>query len=671
MNEQLKIIISATVDKLKQEVNKASKTVKDFSKSTETEGKKVNKAFDKMGEAAKKAGAAISKAFVAGTAAAVAGVAALTGSAIKAYAEYEQLVGGVDTLFKDSSKKLQEYAANAYKSAGMSANQYMELTTSFSAALIQSLGGDTEAAVKYADMAITDMADNANKMGTSMESIQNAYQGFAKQNYTMLDNLKLGYGGTKEEMQRLLKDAEKIAGVKFDISSYSDVVEAIHVVQKELGITGTTADEAYRTINGSVNMTKASWSNLVRGIADDNADFQKLIDDFVESFGYAAQNIIPRIEIALNGVAQLIETLLPIIIARVPEVINNMLPQILESAVNIVMALIDGIILTLPVLLETFIGIVPMLIEKITEVLPELINLGVQLIVSLLEGVSQMLPEVILAIVELIPMIVDTLVENIPVLLDAAIQFFTALIDAIPIILPELINMLPEVVDKVATTLIDNLPVLMDAALELFMALVEAIPQILPDLLVAISKVLDTLLNKVLEAVPDLLSAGMDLIVGVAKGMVQAIPSIVAACGNIVAQIGKFLVDAVKKIMKFEWSLPKLKLPHVSIHGSFSLVPPSIPSFSIAWYAKGGVFDNPTLFPYGGSIGGLGEAGAEAIVPLENNTEWLDKIAERLSEKSGTTPIILQVDGKTFAQTSISTINQLTRQSGKLELNLY
>ena len=203
-----------------------------------------DQASDKISSLSSKLGSGLATAAKVGAAAvAAAGTAivAIGKQAVEQYAEYEQLVGGVETLFKQSSDVVQQYAANAYKTAGMSANEYMETVTSFSASLLQSLGGDTEAASKYADMAITDMSDNANKMGTSMESIQNAYQGFAKQNYTMLDNLKLGYGGTKEEMQRLLDDAEKLSGVEYDISSYADIVDAIHVVQTEMGITGTTA----------------------------------------------------------------------------------------------------------------------------------------------------------------------------------------------------------------------------------------------------------------------------------------------------------------------------------------------------------------------------------------------------------------------------------------------
>ena len=277
------------------------------------------------------------------------GIAALTKSSIDGYAEYEQLVGGVETLFKQSADVVQQYAANAYKTAGMSANEYMETVTSFSASLLQSLDGDTTAAAEKANLAITDMSDNANKMGTSIEMIQNAYQGFAKQNYTMLDNLKLGYGGTKEEMQRLLDDAEKLSGQKFDLSSYGDIVDAIHVVQTEMGITGTTAKEASTTISGSVDSAKAAWQNLVTGIADGNADVGELTDNFVESVETAAGNILPVVD-------TVIENLLNVLEEKGPDIINGgarlfgkiaagaikSIPTIISSIPDIIDAIVQG-----------------------------------------------------------------------------------------------------------------------------------------------------------------------------------------------------------------------------------------------------------------------------------------------------------------------------------------
>ena len=244
------------------------------------------------------------------------------------YADYEQLVGGVDTLFKESSSTVQQYAANAYKTAGMSANEYMGQVTSFSASLLQGLGGDTEAAAKYADMAMTDMSDNANKMGTDMGRISDAYQGFAKQNYTMLDNLKLGYGGTKTEMERLLKDASKIAGVEFDIDNYNDVIEAIHVMQTQMGITGTTALEAEHTISGSINMLKASWTNLLTGILDDNADMGKLLEEMFSSVMAVVKNLIPRFGVLFKRLFQQLPEAMVDAISSLPDMLLPFLQKL-------------------------------------------------------------------------------------------------------------------------------------------------------------------------------------------------------------------------------------------------------------------------------------------------------------------------------------------------------
>lgn len=311
----------------------------------------VGKAKGKMSTLAsgvKNGLATVAKVGAAAVSAGVAGVAALTKMGVEGYAQYEQLTGGVETLFKTSSDAVMKYAENAYKTSGMSANQYMETVTSFSASLIQSLDGDTAKAAEVADMAITDMSDNANKMGTSIEMIQNAYNGFAKGNFTMLDNLKLGYGGTQEEMKRLLKDAEAISGIKYDISSFADVSEAIHVMQEEMGIAGTTAREAASTIEGSLSMMKGAWQNLVVGMADENANMDVLINNFVESTAIAAQNLIPRIEQTLAGIGQLITAMAPIIAEALPVLVESLLPVIITAGISLITALANAIVQALP-----------------------------------------------------------------------------------------------------------------------------------------------------------------------------------------------------------------------------------------------------------------------------------------------------------------------------------
>ena len=314
-----------------------------------------DQASDKISGLSSKLGNGLKTAAKIGTAAvAAAGTAivAIGKQAIEQYADYEQLVGGVETLFKQSSDTVMSYAENAYKTAGLSANEYMETVTSFSASLLQSLDGDTAAAAEKANLAITDMSDNANKMGTDMEMIQNAYQGFAKQNYTMLDNLKLGYGGTKEEMQRLLEDAEKLSGIEYDISSYADIVDAIHVVQTEMGITGTTAKEASTTIQGSLSSMKGAWKNLLVGMADDNADFGQLVNNLVDSAVTVGENIIPRVEQTIQGLATFISSASDTIIPLVVDTIANNLPMIISAGVDLVVSLAGALIDAIPELLK-------------------------------------------------------------------------------------------------------------------------------------------------------------------------------------------------------------------------------------------------------------------------------------------------------------------------------
>lgn len=421
--------------------------------------------FGKVGSAASTVGKGIfnvatnvAKVSVAATTAGAAAVSALTTLAVNSYADYEQLVGGVETLYKTSADKVQQYAADAYKTAGLSANEYMNTATTFAAALVSSLGGDTEQAAELANTAIGDMSDNANKMGTDMESIQNAYNGFSKQNYTMLDNLKLGYGGTKQEMQRLLDDANKLNAAqgnytKYSIDSYADVVSAIHDVQNAMGITGTTSKEASTTIQGSVNATKSAWSNLVTGIADDNANFEQLISNFVDSATTAASNIIPRIEAALNGAAKLIESLVPPIMAELPSLIETVLPQLAQSAVNIVQTLVTGIsanaaqlidsaiqIITvlgngiyqmLPTVAQSALQIVLTLVSKLNENLPQMLDTAGQMLIAFVEGVSEHLPDIMLAAASIVETLLTYFIEHLPDIVEGAMQMGDAVIDGI------------------------------------------------------------------------------------------------------------------------------------------------------------------------------------------------------------------------------------------------
>ncbi len=383
VSNSIKVTITGDASSLNKTMKEATASVEDFQEGTEKTGSKARSILKGIG-----VGAA-----AAATAAAAMAVS-VAKAAVEGYANYEQLVGGVETLFKDSADQVQKYASEAYKTAGLSANAYMEQATSFSASLLQGLGGDTKAAADYANQAIIDMADNANKMGTSIESIQNAYQGFAKQNYTMLDNLKLGYGGTRGEMERLIEDANKVKEANGEmadltIDNFADMVEAIHIIQSEMGITGTTAEEASSTIQGSIASLKASWENLLVGMADENANMDQLIGQFVESASTAAQNLLPRIEQTLLGVAQLIEKLAPIIIEKLPGMIQTLLPAFLNAAMQILKALVKA----LP-------DILTMLIMAIVDFLtdPETIMLIIEAAVTLFMGLVEAIPRILGAI---------------------------------------------------------------------------------------------------------------------------------------------------------------------------------------------------------------------------------------------------------------------------------
>lgn len=337
----------------------------------------------------------LGNAIVSGVKAVASGIKSLISGAIEGYGEYEQLVGGVETLFKDSAGTVEEYAKNAYQTAGLSANEYMETVTSFSASLLQSMGNDTEAAAKKADRAITDMSDNANKMGTDMQSIQNAYQGFAKQNYTMLDNLKLGYGGTKEEMQRLIDDANALNAAQgnytnYSIESYADIVDAIHTVQTEMGITGTTALEASTTIEGSIGAMKAAYANFVTGLGNDNADISELSSQLIQSVGTVAENVLPVVETVLKNIAETVQRDGPEMIKKFVSYAIEKLPEVISLGLQMVISLVKGIAQNIPQLVTSVLNMMATIVKTIWESLPDIIEVGKNIVRGLWEGIKAM-----------------------------------------------------------------------------------------------------------------------------------------------------------------------------------------------------------------------------------------------------------------------------------------
>lgn len=335
----------------------------------------------------------LSNAIMAGIKAVASGIKSLVSGAVESYGEYEQLVGGVETLFGTSAQKVQDYASSAYKTAGLSANEYMETVTSFSASLLQSMGNDTEAAAEKANLAITDMSDNANKMGTDMSSIQNAYQGFAKQNYTMLDNLKLGYGGTKTEMERLIADANALNAAQgnytnYSIESYADIVDAIHTVQTEMGITGTTALEASTTIEGSINGMKSAYANFVTGLGDQNADIGALTEQLIESAGTVAENVLPVIENVVESIGQAVKEQGPEMITKFVAYATEKLPDVLKLGLQLVLSLVKGLAQNLPQLVQGTLKMVDTIVKAFVDSLPDIIEVGKDIVRGVWEGIT-------------------------------------------------------------------------------------------------------------------------------------------------------------------------------------------------------------------------------------------------------------------------------------------
>ena len=544
---------------------------------------------------------AVGKFSAAAVAAGATAVAALTKSAVESYADYEQLVGGVETLFKDSAGIVQEYAANAFQTAGLSANDYMETVTGFSASLLQSVGGDTEEAARIADQAITDMADNANKMGSSMESIQNAYQGFAKQNYTMLDNLKLGYGGTKQEMERLLADAEKLSGVHYDISNLNDVYEAIHVVQGELGITGTTAEEASTTIQGSAAAMKAAWQNMLTGIADENADFDGLINNLVESVATFGENILPRIETALSGVGKLISGLAPIIVEALPGLVENVLPGFIDAIMEVVNSIVEVIPEVMPVLIQALVDIVIQLIECLAENLPTIIEAIIQgleqimnslaenlptiisgitemllqviqviinnapqflqaylnLLLSFTQAALQALPQIIAALPTLINGIIDFFKQSIPMVMDGFIQLMTSLCEALPEIIAAITEVLPQLIDGIISGIVALIPLIIDCGIQLFVALIENVSMIISKICDALPDLINGVIEGILSHLDEIIECGVQLFVALVENLPKILEALVEACGKIIEAILEAIGKGFSKMAEAGLNLVK------------------------------------------------------------------------------------------------------------------
>lgn len=535
-------------------------------------------ALAKIGSDAKAAGKAISVGLGAGFIATKAAIGATTAAAVGQYKEFEQLSGGIETLYGDSADAMIENAERAYKTAGMSANKYMQTATNFAASLVQSLGGDTQKAAAYADRAIQDMSDNANKMGTDIESIQNAYQGFAKQNYTMLDNLKLGYGGTRGEMQRLLADAEKLSGKKFDISSYADITEAIHIIQQEMGITGTTAEEAGATIEGSAKAAKAAWQNLVTDLANPNANLEKSIDNLVTSlFGDGTNknlglfgNALPAIERAITGIAKALPNLIGKITKRLPDLLKKILPPLMTATVQVFVALADALPAVMPIIVD---------------------------------GLVQL---------------VTALVPHIPTILGA---LFAAVIQSVLALLSSLGNAIAPWLESVAQGL-----------WEWFNGLFTGINKALGNFGAGAAKVIAGFANGFKNAIQNIRNwfAGIPAFFGsVFSNITNLFKNIGTSIGKVVSGAFKAVVNGIIRFIE-----GFLNTPINAVNGlidTINSVPgvdvPRLANIHLPRLAKGGVTTGSTL-------ANIGEAGKEAVIPLEQNTEnWARPLASALAEQ--------------------------------------
>lgn len=538
MDKSIAINMNLNASSFAKGIKTATSSVENMTESMKdatSSASKMTSVMQGIGSGVAKVGKGLA---IAGTAAATA-VTALVSKSVGAFADYEQLTGGVETLFGAGGRSVEEYAQSvgksvsdiqgkydslmsaqnavlenankAYMTAGMSANEYMDTVTGFSASLISSLGGDTNKAADYANSALVDMSDNANKMGTDMESIKNAYQGFAKQNYTMLDNLKLGYGGTQEEMKRLLSDAEKLTGQRYDISSFADITQAIHAIQTQMDITGTTAKEASTTISGSWGSLKAAFQNVLVGLTTGGDMFDQSLDALINTAVTFGQNIIPAIKGALSGVGYLIEGLAPVIGETIPPLINDLAPTLANSDVSLISSLVNGLTQNATQFSECLSNMIIVAVAGISTVVPQLLDAASKIVSNLMQGLTNSMPQIVNGAVTLIEGLVNGLVNNIPLLIMGAVQLVASL----------------------ANGLIANLPRIIDAGVNLITGIVSASYSMMPQII----------------------QNGMQLVVNLAVGLVRAIPQLIAALPRITGAI----VKGFKSVNWFDLGLQLIK----------------------------------------------------------------------------------------------------------------
>lgn len=459
-------------------------------------------------------------------------------SATKSYADLEQNIGGVETLFKDSANTVINNAKRAYETAGMSANEYMETVTGFSASLLQSLGGDTEKAASYADRAITDMADNANKMGTAMESIQWAYQGFAKQNYTMLDNLKLGYGGTKEEMARLISDASKLTEVQKELGitvdandmSFGNIVNAISVVQKNMGIMGTTSKEAATTITGSVNSMKAAFDNFLNGSGTPE-QLSETIVTALKNIGSAVGKLGPSI---IDGLVELTDTL----VQYLPGAVEKATPALVGGAVQ----LVNSLVTALPQLTQALLNAIMQLLQSLTPQIPMIVQNLLNGALQIVNQLSALLPTLIPQLVQAILSIIPVLLNNAPKFLEAGTKLILGLAQGLINAIPQLINSLPQILQSLITYILSYGPQMLSMGIQLIVTLATGLIKAIPQLVAKLPEIISAVWNGLKDGFSNIGDIGKDLV----KGLWNGIGDMVGWIGKKIKGFGKSVLNGLK-----------------------------------------------------------------------------------------------------------------------------
>ncbi len=602
---------------------------------------------------------------------AAAGIGKAIGASLSEGGDLQQSLGGVETLFKDNADKVKQYASEAYKTAGVSANDYMESVTSFSASLLQSLGGDTEKAAEKAHIAMVDMSDNANKMGTDMGSIQTAYQGFAKQNYTMLDNLKLGYGGTKSEMERLLGDAEKLTGVKYDINNLADVYDAIHAVQEELDITGTTAKESAETLGGSLASMKGAFKNVLGNLAlgEDIKPSLQALTETVTTFLF--NNLLPMVGNILKGLPDIITALISALIEN--------LPMLASTATQLITTLVDGIGQALPELIPAAVNAIITIVEGLISNLPLLLDAALQLMLGLAEGLITAIPQLIERLPDIISSIIDFFITSIPMIIDAGIQLLTSLVAALPEIINKIVEVLPEIIDNIVTAIIDAIPLIIDAGIKLLTSLIQELPLIITTLTDAMPKIVTSVADALIGNIDKIIDAGVQLFIALVENLPKIIVEIVKAVPQIITSLVKAFSQSIPKIAEVGlnlvkglwngikdatgWLLDKIKgfgstvldgiKSFFGIHSPSKLFEDEIGK-NLALGLGEGFTDNmnkitkdmigsvPTDFEVAGSYTGNANYGN---VGMEGSTDIMDALLSIANR-----PIILNVNGREFAR---------------------